>query len=77
LLKPEALVLNSATFSTVVEREPKMRPKKLGKASKLKLSVKKLPKVGTMSVIKGPGNLATFSPPVEPDEEKGNQAFED
>ena len=54
-----------------------MRPKKLGKTSKLKLSVKKLPKVGTMSVIKGPGNLATFSPPVEPDEEKGNQAFED
>jgi hypothetical protein len=54
-----------------------MRPMKLGKASKRKLSVKKLPKVGTMSVIKGPGNLSTFSPPLEPVEEKGRQAFED
>ena len=54
-----------------------MRPKKVGKASKLKLSVKKLPKVGTMYVIKGPGNLSTFEPPLEPDEDKGRQAFED
>jgi hypothetical protein len=71
------LMLNSATFSSVRETEPKMRPMKLGKASKRKLSVKKLPKVGTMSVIKGPGNLSTFSPPPEPVEEKGRQAFED
>lgn len=54
-----------------------MRPKKPGKAGKLKLSVKKLPKVGTMSVIQGPGNLSTFRPPLEPEEEKGKQAFED
>jgi hypothetical protein len=55
-------------------REPEMRPRK---PPKLKLNVKKLPKVGTMSVIKGPGNLSTFTPPLEPVEEKGKQAFED
>jgi hypothetical protein len=77
LAETSMLVLNSATFSSVRETEPKMRPKKLGKASKLKLSVRKLPKVGTMSVIKGPGNLSTFSPPLEPAEQKGKQAFED
>ena len=53
-----------------------MRPRKPGKAGKLKLSVKKLPKVGTMSVIKGPGNLSTFTPPLEPEEEKRKRAFE-
>jgi hypothetical protein len=51
-----------------------MRPRK---PRKMKLNVKKLPKVGTMSVIKGPGNLSTFSPPLEPVAEKGKQAFED
>lgn len=30
-----------------------------------------------MSVIKGPGNLSTFSLPLEPAEEKGKQGFED
>lgn len=60
-----------------MEREPEMRPKKLGKASKLKLSVKKLPKVGTMSVIKGPGNLSTFQPPVEPATEKSKHLLAD
>ena len=69
--------MNTATLSILTEREPEMRPRKPGKAGKLKLSVKKLPKVGTMSVIKGPGNLSTFSPPLEPVEVKGRQAFED
>lgn len=54
-----------------------MRPKKLGKAGKVKLSVKKLPKVGTMSVIKGPGNLSTFTPPLEPEEERRKHPFAD
>jgi hypothetical protein len=73
-------VLNSATFSIVfilTEREPEMRPRKPRKASKLKLSVKKLPKVGTMSVIKGPGNLSTFTPPLEPEEERRKHPFAD
>jgi hypothetical protein len=55
-------------------REPEMPPRK---PRKLKLNVKKLPKVGTMSVIQGPGNLSTFRPPLEPVGEKGKQAFED
>ncbi len=57
-----------------MQREPAMRARK---PRKLKLNVKKLPKVGTMSVIKGPGNLSTFRPPLEPVAEKGRQAFED
>jgi hypothetical protein len=51
-----------------------MRPKK---PSKLKLSAKKLPKVGTISVIKGPGNLSTFRPPLEPATKKRYEVFED
>jgi hypothetical protein len=77
LPKPWALVLNSANFSILTERESEMRPRKPGKAGKLKLSVKKLPKVDTMSVIKGPGNLSTFQPPVEPAAEKRKHPLAD
>lgn len=42
----------------------------LGKPRKLKLRSQKLPKVGTVSVIRGPGNLSTFEPPVEPVKDK-------
>jgi hypothetical protein len=42
----------------------------LGKPRKLKLRSEKLPKVASMTVIKGPGNLSTFEPPVETSAEK-------
>jgi hypothetical protein len=45
----------------------------LGKSRKLKLHSQKLPKVGTMTVIKGPGNLSTFEPAVEASAEKPKQ----
>ena len=51
-----------------------MRPRK---PRNLKLSVKKLPKVGTISVIKGPGNLSTFQPPLDVAPEKRKEVFED
>jgi hypothetical protein len=52
-----------------------MRP---GKPNKIKLRAKKLPKVGSMSVISGPGSLATFRPPlVEPEQEKVKQPIAD
>jgi hypothetical protein len=41
-----------------------------GKPRKLKLRSEKLPKVASMTVIKGPGNLSTFEPPVETSAEK-------
>jgi hypothetical protein len=52
-----------------------MRP---GKPTKIKLGAKKLPKVSSMSVISGPGSLATFQPPlIEVEKEKGKQPIAD
>ncbi|MGA7623971.1 MAG: hypothetical protein WCA91_10350 [Candidatus Acidiferrales bacterium] len=45
-----------------------MTPNKI-KPGKIHLRSQKLPKVGTVSVIKGPGNLSAFELPLEPEEE--------
>ena len=47
-----------------------MRP---GKPRKLKLRSQKLPKVGTMSVIKGPGNLSGLRSPLDSPKDKSKQ----
>lgn len=51
-----------------------MRP---GKPRKLKLRSEKLPKVSSMTVIKGPGNLSTFGSPLDSAQEKSKQADAD
>jgi hypothetical protein len=48
-----------------------MHPRKPGK---IKLRSQKLHKVGTVSVIRGPGNLSNFEPPVEPVRQKPKHA---
>ena len=40
------------------------------KPGKLRLRGQKLPKVGTMSMIKGPGHLSSFKPPLQPGKKK-------
>jgi hypothetical protein len=40
------------------------------KATKTRPRVQKLPKVGTMSMIKGPGNFSSFQPLVRPTKKK-------
>jgi hypothetical protein len=40
------------------------------KPAKPRLRGQKLPKVGTMSMIKGPGNLSSFKPPLQPGKKK-------
>jgi hypothetical protein len=56
--------------ATAAEKESTMRP---GKPRKLKLRSQKLPKVSSMSVIKGPGNLSTFRSPIDSAKDKSNQ----
>jgi hypothetical protein len=41
-----------------------------GKLAKNRLRVQKLPKVGTMSMIKGPGNLSSLKPLLQPTKKK-------
>jgi hypothetical protein len=71
LPKRNKLVLNIVTLrwigATATYKESAMH---LGKPRKLKLRSEKLPKVASMTVIKGPGNLSTFEPPVETSAEK-------
>ncbi|MFZ0579757.1 MAG: hypothetical protein WAN72_26205 [Candidatus Acidiferrales bacterium] len=45
----------------------------LGKPRKLKLRSQKLPKVGSMTVIKGPGNLSGFHSPLDSAKDKSKQ----
>ncbi|MFZ3333754.1 MAG: hypothetical protein WA197_24160 [Candidatus Acidiferrales bacterium] len=45
----------------------------LGKPRKLKRRSQKLPKVASMSVIKGPGNLSTFRSPLDSAKDKSKQ----
>jgi hypothetical protein len=40
------------------------------KSTKLRLRGKKLPNVGTMSMVKGPGHLASFKPLLQPGKKK-------
>jgi hypothetical protein len=47
-----------------------MRP---GKPRKQKLRSEKLPKVGSMSLIKGPGNFSTFRSPLDSAKDKSKQ----
>ncbi|MFZ0522314.1 MAG: hypothetical protein WAL95_14915 [Candidatus Acidiferrales bacterium] len=51
-----------------------MRP---GKPRKLKLRSQKLPKVGTMSMIKGPGNLSGLRSPLDSAKAKLKQPHAD
>jgi len=59
----------SRAFVSAPSWEAKLAPNKL-KPGKIRLHIQKLPKVDTVSVIKGPGNLSAFELPLEPDEEK-------
>jgi hypothetical protein len=37
---------------------------------KNRLRGKKLPRIGTMSMVKGPGHLSSFKPPLQPGKKK-------
>jgi hypothetical protein len=43
------------------------------KPGKSRLQAKKLSNIGTMSMVKGPGHLSKFKPPVEPGKDKAGQ----
>jgi hypothetical protein len=48
-----------------------------GKPRKLKLRSQKLPKVSSMSVIKGPGNLSSLRSPLDSPKDKSKQPDDD
>ncbi|MFZ0886392.1 MAG: hypothetical protein WAN14_23525 [Candidatus Acidiferrales bacterium] len=60
--------------ATATTEESTMRP---GKPRKLKLRSQKLPKVGTMSMIKGPGNLSGLRSPLDSAKAKLKQPHAD